>query len=106
MIIAQVEAGICGFSTLIRVSILARRSIKFTLESECDHITALGNHLSTLGIREVLKTPINQNPIYETAGRCHLHASCAVPCGVLKAAEIALGLALPKEVKIVFQDHS
>jgi len=103
MVIARVEPGICGFSALIRVCKIERRSVKITLESECEHISALGNRLGTLAMREVLKTPINRNPVYAAAGECHLHASCAVPSGVLKAAEIALGLALPKEVKIVFQ---
>jgi hypothetical protein len=104
MIIAQVEPGICGFSALIRVSKADRRSIKINIESDCEHIKALADQLQTLGMRDVLKTPINKNPVYEAAGSCHLHASCAVPCGVIKASEIALGLALVKEVKINFQD--
>jgi len=104
MIIAQVEPGICGFISLIRVSKADRRSIKINIESDCEHIKALADQLQTLGMRDVLKTPINKNPVYEAAGSCHLHASCAVPCGVIKASEIALGLALVKEVKINFQD--
>lgn len=105
MITAQVEPGICGFSALIRVNRVERKQLKIDIESDCEHIKALADQLQTLlGMREILKTPINKNPIYEAAGRCHLHASCAVPCGVLKAAEIELGLALKKAVKIDFQD--
>jgi hypothetical protein len=104
MIIAQVEPGICGFSALIRVSKIDRKNIKINIESDCEHIKALADRLPQLGMREILKTPINKNPVYEVAGLCHLHASCAVPCGVIKASEITLGLALMKEVKINFQD--
>jgi hypothetical protein len=104
MITAQVEPGICGFSALIRVNRVERKQLKIDIESDCEHIKALADQLQMLGLREILKTPINKNPIYEAAGLCHLHASCAVPCGVLKAAEIELGLALKKAVKIDFQN--
>ena len=105
MVTARVESGICGFSSMIRVSKTDRRSVKINIESDCEHIKAFAGQLQTLGMRDVLKIPINKNPVYEAAGPCHLHASCAVPCGVIKAAEIALDLALPKEVKIVFQNE-
>jgi len=51
---------------------------------------------------DVMKNPIHQNPVYMKAGQCKLHASCPVPCGVIKAAEAELGLALEKDVKMKF----
>jgi hypothetical protein len=49
---------------------------------------------------------MNKNKIYEKAGKCNLHPGCPVPCGVIKAAEVELGLALVRDVKIVFQNES
>jgi hypothetical protein len=55
---------------------------------------------------DILRGPINQNPIYVEAGKCKLHNSCPVPCGIAKAAEAELGLALKKNVKIEFQEDA
>ncbi len=106
MITAYVDSGICGFTTVVRVFKTQRQSTEVKLESDCEKIAAFGNQLQKLAMPEILKTPINENPVYKVAGRCNLHASCPVPCGVIKAAEIEMGLALMKNVKIVFQKDS
>ncbi len=103
MVTAHVDSGICGFTTVVRVSKTQRQSTDVVLESDCEKIAAFGNRLQKLEMSEILKIPINENPVYKTAGRCDLHASCPVPCGVIKAAEVEMDLALMKSVKIVFQ---
>ncbi len=103
MITVQIDSGICGFSTNVRASKLEGRSVGIALDSDCKHIMAFGSQLKELGMTDILKAPINVNPVYETAGRCRLHSSCPVPCGVIKAAEVELGLALRRDVQIVFQ---
>lgn len=65
----------------------------------------LNHQLQKLDMLDVLK-PINKNAIYEKAGRCSLHPGCPVPCGVIKAAEVELGLALMKDIRIVFQNDN
>ena len=45
-------------------------------------------------------TAAPQNPVYLAAGQARLHAACPVPCGVIKAIEVACSLALPKDVSI------
>jgi len=104
MITVHIESGICGFCSLVRVSKGEGRRVGISIESDCKQITALDNELEELEMKDILKTPINQNPIYEKAGECSLHTSCPVPCGVVKAAEVELGLALKKNVKIEFRE--
>ncbi|NIS69190.1 MAG: hypothetical protein GTO12_09635 [Proteobacteria bacterium] len=103
MITVQIDSGICGFSTTVRASKLESRSVGIALDSDCKHIKSFGNELKELGMIDILRVPINLNPVYETAGKCRLHSSCPVPCVVIKAAEVALGLALKRDVQIVFQ---
>lgn len=98
----HVESGICGFSTTIRVSKGERRKVGLAIESTCEMVDALGSELQELNMLEVMKNPINQNPVYMKASECELHASCPVPCGIIKAAEVELGLALKKDVKMKF----
>ena len=104
MTTVYIESGICGFCTTVRASKTKPMAIEITIESDCKQITALGEKIPSMGMRDILKNPINENPVYERAGECSLHTSCPVPSGILKAAEAELGLALKKNVKMEFQD--
>lgn len=103
MVYVRIESGICGLHTEVRASRTQRKGVSIALQSDCKKVTTLGDGLQKLDLMDVLKNPINKNPVYENAGRCKLHSSCPVPCGVIKAAEVELGLALMKDVRIVFQ---
>ncbi|PKN25351.1 MAG: hypothetical protein CVU64_20130 [Deltaproteobacteria bacterium HGW-Deltaproteobacteria-21] len=103
MVVIQIEPGVCGFRTMIQANRIGDRRVRIEVESDCARISELGEKLRDLGMREVLKIPMHQNPVYEAAGSCRLHPSCPVPCGIIKAAEAALDLALEKDVKIQFR---
>jgi hypothetical protein len=100
----HVEAGICGFHTDVRVSKIEGWNLKVTLESTCELVSSLGDELEEMGMKDILTTPINQNPVYLKAGKCNMHSSCIVPCGILKAAEAELGCALKKAATVSFEE--
>lgn len=102
MTAVDIASGICGFSTTVRVEKGKQKKVLLTFESECEKIQSLGDALKELDMISVLKSPINENPIYVEAGQCQLHTSCPVPCGIIKAVEVKLGLALKKNVSIGF----
>ena len=102
MTTVQIQSGICGFSTTVRVFKSEKKKLNVFIESTCEFIERLNNQLQNLSIRDVLKNPINRNPVYVNAGLCNLHASCPVPCGIIKAAEVELGLALKRNVEIAY----
>lgn len=103
MIVIQIEPGICGFRTIIQAGRVGDHQIRIDVKSDCSQVTELGKRLKDMEMRDVLEGPIHQNPVYEAAGLCRVHPSCPVPCGVIKAAEVAFGLALEKDVKIEFR---
>jgi len=105
MIIARVESGVCRFHAEIRAVKSQNKTVRIIIKSDCEQVTALGNELKELGIRDILKTPVTKNPVYEKAGKCHLHPACPVPCGIIKSAEIEMGLALLRNVSIEFQNE-
>ncbi len=102
MTTVYIESGICGFATRVSVSKGKGGKVGIHIESTCEQIQGLGNEIPEMDMMDVLKSPINMNPVYIKAGRCKLHTSCPVPCGVIKAAEAELGLALRKNIKIEF----
>jgi len=103
--IIRVEAdpGICGFPCVIEARKKEPRvvSLKIT-ESECEHIKRLSEDVVEMGLRDLFK-PITKNPVYVSAQQAGCHASCPVPVAVLKAVEVAMAMALPRNVRIKFE---
>jgi hypothetical protein len=101
-----VDPGICG----LPCAISARKSDNKTVivaitESECKQIQRLSNHLTEISLRELF-LPMTRNPVYIAAEKSGCHPSCAVPVAILKAVEVAWGVALPKNVQIIFRQES
>ncbi len=104
----KVDAGICGFKTVITATSEDNMHVDLKIVSPCEII----KELSSL-IKE--KTPINayqelspQNEsvimgisrtLLVTKGCCE---ACVVPVAVCKAMYVAAGLALPKNVTLEF----
>ncbi|MBC8466300.1 MAG: hypothetical protein ISR61_00090 [Desulfobacteraceae bacterium] len=104
MITVHIESGICGLETKVSACRIQRKSVRIAIRSDCEQVIALSNQLHKIDMMDVIKNPINKNLIYEKGGKCGLHSGCPVPCGVIKAAEVELGLALMKDVRIVFKN--
>jgi hypothetical protein len=102
MTILDIKPGICGHYARVQAIAHKRRSVKILIESDCEKITAFSSCLDPLDIKNLFYHPFNKNPIYEQAGRCGLHSACPIPCGVIKAAEVELGLALKRDVVFIF----
>ncbi len=46
---------------------------------------------------------VTRNPVYLAAEQSNCHPSCPVPAAVLKAAEVAMEMALPRDAMIRFE---
>lgn len=97
-----VNPGNCGFTTTIEVSKVANRRARVVITSDCERVTELGESLTELDTWEVFKQYAD-NAIYKGASRCHLHITCPVPTGILKAIEVEAGLAVSCDVVIRFE---
>jgi len=97
---AYIDAGICGFTTNVTTVQNDEGKVEISLDSTCPHIMNVAE-----SIKEV--EPYNEigffdgsiPSILQAHYRCP-HASCPVFSGVVKAVEVAAGLALPKDVTI------
>ena len=100
---AVVEAGICGFGC--RIEAYRTGEWESTLrisETDCDHIRQLAEKIDTVSMQEVF-APFSRNPVFAAAQQVECHASCVVPAAILKTAEAAMGVALPRQVTIHFE---
>lgn len=97
-----VDPGVCGFTCVVRARQLDKRSVAVEVaESECQQIKKLAGRLETISLRELFM-PLTRNPVYREAQASGCHASCAVPSAVLKAAEVAMGMAVARPVRFNF----
>jgi len=71
-------------------------------ESDCQQIRRFSERLQQLSLRDVF-APISRNPVYQAAEKTGCHPSCPIPPAVLKAAEVALEMALPRDAAIRFK---
>jgi hypothetical protein len=97
-----VEPGICGFPGSIRVHKVGRYAVKIELKSGCQQIKGLALILEEMTMAELF-LPVTRNPVFKAAEIANCHPSCVYPVAILKAAEVALEMALPQEAIIRFR---
>ena len=105
MVTVHVVCGVCGLNTIIRAFRIHRKHVGIAIKSECDKARALEGQLRKLDIAKVAKTPIHKNIVYEEAGKRGLHAACSIPCAVIEAAEVEMGITSVKDSSIVFRTN-
>jgi cell wall assembly regulator SMI1 len=101
----DVEPGICGFCCQVQAwrQDKHRASVKIT-GSQCIMIQKLTKNITEVRMRDIF-VPHTRNPIFKASVLAGCHLSCPIPAALLKAAEVALELALPKDVRISFVQH-
>lgn len=97
---AEIDAGICGFLTTVEAEPHGPRNIHLTIRSDCPQVQEAAPSLATVDMLEESSAGIGRGRVYFELAQCVKHVTCPVASGVLKAAEAAAGLALPRDVSI------
>jgi len=93
-----VTPGACGFTCTISAKKIDRRKAAVTISgSQCRQIQKLAGCVTALTLRELF-APLPRNPVYAGAEQAGCHPSCPVPSAVLKAVEVAMEMAVPRDV--------
>src|SRR5574340_1263171 len=100
-----IQPGACGMLVTVEVEKKDKKTFTVTINSECEMVRKLGAELPELDFMDVFKR-IRENPVYAKVAVCLKHVSCPVPTGILKALEVEAGLAVPRDVSIVFEKDS
>jgi hypothetical protein len=95
-----VDPGICGFICSIRAW-KEGKTVRFDILSDCGQIQKLASALEPLTLRDLF-VPLTKSPLFLSAEAAKCHLACPIPSSLIKAAEVVLGLALPKEVTVRF----
>ncbi|HEY9077581.1 MAG TPA: hypothetical protein VIO61_13695 [Anaerolineaceae bacterium] len=96
---ALIQAGICGFKTIVEAHLEGEDCV-VSIESECKSIQKLAGDVCRLDpFREITFRGQGPQILSQAAKRCP-HTACPVPSGIIKAVEVASGLALPADASI------
>lgn len=96
----KIHAGICGFSTTVNALSDDNRYAHLLIDSECPNFTALKMEFKVVDAYRECFGKIGEGLIYRSFQECCPHGACPVPCGVIKAIEVACGFALAQDVVI------
>ncbi len=96
---STIDSGICGMSTTVTAT-SEGRSVRLEFETDCGYVQALAAELAEVDpFREISYR--GEGPVTLRLAPKHLvHPACPVPSGIIKAIEVASGLALPKDAHI------
>ena len=98
-----VDPGICGFPCVIKARKIGGKMVALEISgSDCEQIKKLSERLAQISLKDIF-SPISRNPVYALTEQSHCHPSCPVPAGVLKAAEVAMEMALARDASIRFE---
>jgi hypothetical protein len=98
--IATVDAGVCGHKATITAEKMSGYNVQVTIDSDCPHVQKIApeplevDAIKQIGLRSGLPS------LLEGAYACCAHAACPVPSAIIKAVEVAAGLALPGDVSM------
>lgn len=98
---ATINAGVCGFATVVTAQSGDMQNVTFEIESDCENIQRLADGFPTVdGYSEIgagFDGAIHRSVRETLKGCC---SGCVVPCGIFKAMQVAAGLALPAPASI------
>jgi len=110
MVNVEITGGICGFVTMVHAEDKGGYTASFRLESDCPNWKKVDEILGgeTLNIMTELfkdkETRTLNSKVLEVSLNTIPHVSCPVLSGILKALEVSVSLALPKDATIMFKD--
>jgi hypothetical protein len=102
----DVHAGVCGYRTGIRATRGAGYSVAVTIDSECPHVRKISEELSEVDALQSIGLRNGLPPVLQAAYAHCVHAACPVPSGLIKAIEVAAGLALARDVNMQISSES
>jgi hypothetical protein len=96
----EVVAGACGFKAEIEAVSEDVQHVKLDIRTDCPNFAEFIKEIKVVNAYDEIE-PDSKNGKILNLWPKYLHCSaCPVPSGIIKAVEVAAGLALPKDASI------
>lgn len=103
MVEVQVNPGICGLKTSICVDSEDEQTADIMICTDCPSLKPMEEELKEADGYAVCFAKPGESMVFELAHKYCRHPGCPVPVAIIKAIEVACGLALPKNVEITIE---
>ena len=98
-----VNPGVCGLRCAIQVEKLGRKKASVAiLDSDCEQVRKMSQWIKEITLEDLFK-PFTQNPLFMWAEKAQCHTTCLVPMAILKAVEVEMGMAVPRNAGLEFE---
>lgn len=95
-----INAGACKRITTINAVGDDMGVVTITLDTDCEYLQKMAPHIEPINAYTEVEAPINTTITYKLATDHLPHAACPVPCGMIKAIEVASEMGLKKDVSM------
>ncbi|MDR1954928.1 MAG: hypothetical protein LBP82_03125 [Candidatus Methanoplasma sp.] len=96
-----VDAGVCKMITVITAKANPNTGmVDIDIQSDCANVLKMSWSVKPICPYTEVEAAMNETEIYKIASEALPHAACPVPCGVIKAVEVAGDLGLKRDVSI------
>ncbi len=96
---AEIHSGVCGFNTVVEANMDGDK-VNLAITSDCNAIQRLAQQLTEVSPFQEISARRNVPQTLQMGMKYCTHSACPVPVGIIKAVEVAAGLALPADVTI------
>ncbi|MBB6217317.1 cell wall assembly regulator SMI1 [Anaerosolibacter carboniphilus] len=96
-----VHPGVCGMEAKIVVHKKDRKTSEIHIESKCNHINQMAEELKELNGMNECFSKFSSSLVYQVTDKYCKHLACPVPSAIIKAIEVEMGLALPRNVEMI-----
>lgn len=95
-----VDSGVCKMITVIDAKENDMGLIELSIKSDCPHILMMSWNVKPICAYTEVEAPMCETEVYKLATKYLPHAACPVPCGMIKAIEVAGNLGLKRNVSV------
>lgn len=98
-----VDAGVCKMKTRIHAVQQDDMMIKLDIESDCHNVLKMSWRVKPVNPYTEVESKMIESEIYKWASETLPHAACPVPCGMIKAVEVAADLGIKRNAVITIE---
>jgi len=96
-----IDAGVCKMKTVVTAKSNPETGmVDIDIQSDCPNVLRMSWTIKPICPYTEVEGCMNETDVYKLASEALPHAACPVPCGMIKAVEVAGGLGLKRDVII------
>lgn len=96
-----VDSGICGFAATVQARRVGKQDVGVDVACGCEQVEAFAAAIALIPWKRAFGRMCD-TVVYQAASRHLRHATCPIPMAVIKAIEVEVRAALPRDVALRF----